>query len=827
MNRIQYYVLKYKPYLVGVFCFSMLFVVWWLGVQLGYSTLMSLLTGIGVFLMSSSLYVLLLHRGDAQYQDLELLLRDDADQAVLNASPGDREEISLLRERLLQSIARLCAGTRGRRSRNALYALSWYLVIGQPASGKSSLLLQSGLHFPYAEREGMRTAGLGGTRNCDWFFSAEAVLLDTAGRYMGSPEEAGRWRGFLALLRQHRPQKPLNGLIVTVSLDDLLNGTPLQCEQLAKRLRERVQEAQALLELTLPIYLVFTKCDLLPGFSEFYRRGQGAGQESVLGATFPHADYVEENWHVRFSQALETWVDHWQGVAAEQLVQQDIRVTREDPTVYRFPLELKALKPVLCRFVAALLQANPYQQAALLRGFYFTSALDAQCLDLGAHARSVGQRFALNPPQASVGSAAQPQSLFIQSLFQKVIIPDQHLVALYSRNRREDRRVRGWRIGGAAWALTVCGAWGVAYWQNTSAIAALSLDLVVATERDAAQPGAYAAWQRLDRLRESAAQYHSQHQEAGVPWSLRLGLYQGRVIEPRVRERYFAELQQVMLSPTGDNLTRSLTLLPTIKVYQRNDKSQHPVTGIDSVEPRALPQDNRASSIAQFGKTTLETYQMLSKSREGKGDPAFLKQALPDYWYPTIARHVGVSSGRGQSEAPDYLYAGRQIAFYSEQINEPDAPRIMGNAFLVSSSRNYINSLLAQSLRAIETITLESDTLFAFGRADLQSLQESGRQQLSQIAAKLLNTPNVGTVVITGHADQIGDADSNLRVSRQRAETIKTYLVGKGVPQELVTALGEGSLRPLVRCDTALPRADLISCLEPNRRVEIEVRAQP
>ena len=312
-----------------------------------------------------------------------------------------------------------------------------------------------------------------------------------------------------------------------------------------------------------------------------------------------------------------------------------------------------------------------------------------------------------------------------------------------------------------------------------------------------------------------------------MPWALRLGLYQGWLIEPEVREHYFAELERVMLTPAAENLTRSLSLLPTLKVYQRTTQDKHPVTGIDSVEPRALPQDNRASSIAQFGKTTLETYQMLAKSGQGTADPLLLKQTLPDFWYPSIARHLVTQAGAVQPETVDYLYAGRQIAFYIEQINEPDVPRIMDNAFLVSSSRNYINSLLVQSLRAIETITLESDTLFSFGRADLQSLKDGGRLQLSQIAAKLLNTPNVGTIVIAGHADQIGDAESNLRVSRQRAETIKTYLVGKGVPQELVTAIGEGSRRPLVRCESALPRAELIKCLEPNRRVEIEVRAQP
>lgn len=95
---------------------------------------------------------------------------------------------------------------------------------------------------------------------------------------------------------------------------------------------------------------------------------------------------------------------------------------------------------------------------------------------------------------------------------------------------------------------------------------------------------------------------------------------------------------------------------------------------------------------------------------------------------------------------------------------------------------------------------------------------------MSRIASKLLATPDLGRIVITGHADQLGDPQGNLAVSRQRAQTVRTYLIGKGVPSERVSARGEGSRKPLVNCDMQQPRAQLIKCLEPNRRVEIEVR---
>ena len=824
MNKIKYYFLRYQPYILGVCFFLTIFVVWGIGRAFDFSSLNSLLTGIGVFLVLSAGYVLLLYRGVSRHHNLEGLLREDADQAVLNASPADREEVSLLRERLLQSIERLHSNKpRGSNAKDALYALPWYLVVGQPAAGKSTMLYQSGLNFPYAEREGVRVAGLGGTRNCDWFFSSEAVLLDTAGRYMNNQEEAGKWRAFLQLLRQHRQRRPLNGLIVTVSIHDILQTSLEDQERIAKRLRERIQETHALLEVRLPVYLVFTKCDLVPGFTPFYRQLDETARGEVMGKTFSHKGYEQADWGQRFGAAMDELVSYWQQVASQQLVTQDIQITRQDSAVYRFPLELAALKPRLQLFVDALLRANPYQHAELLRGFYFTSALDADQPESGGHARQVTERFSLEGEREIANGNAQPRPLFINSLFRKVIIPDQHLVALYTTNHRERRRKAAWIGGAGLVAVLLCSLLSWSYINNRNTLQTLSAELTQAAADDRSTSGQYTDWQTLDRLRFWTAHYYARHHDEGVPLRMRLGLYQGHKIEPMVRSQYFDRLETVMLKPTADNLTRSLYLLTTLKVYQRNAKELMPVTGVDSVEPKALPNDNRAQSIATFGKATLDTYVMLSRAQREKADPAFLKAKIPDYWYPAIARQVG--STAVASTHQDYEFASRQINFYSDQIHEPDVPRILDNAFLISSSRNYINSLLTQSLRSIETITLESDTLFAFGRADFQSLKNEGQGQLSAIAGKLLSTPNIGKIIIAGHADQLGDPQGNLQVSKQRAQTIKTYLVGKGVPGELVDAVGEGSNKPLVKCDMQQPRAQLIHCLEPNRRVEIEVRA--
>ena len=86
------------------------------------------------------------------------------------------------------------------------------MVIGNPAAGKSSAIYHSGLNFPFEEiHRKTVSAGLSGTRNCDWFFSTDGVLLDTAGRYSVYSEDHSEWLGFLNILKRVVPKHQLMG----------------------------------------------------------------------------------------------------------------------------------------------------------------------------------------------------------------------------------------------------------------------------------------------------------------------------------------------------------------------------------------------------------------------------------------------------------------------------------------------------------------------------------------------------------------------------------------------------------------------------------------
>ncbi|HUE11625.1 MAG TPA: type VI secretion system membrane subunit TssM, partial [Steroidobacteraceae bacterium] len=187
------------------------------------------------------------------------------------ASGASREAVQL-RERFEEAIATLKKTQPGGRS---LYDLPWYVIIGPPGSGKTTALINSGLKFPLEQRFGKEALrGVGGTRNCDWWFTDEAVLLDTAGRYttQDSDEAADSagWGEFLGLLTKYRKRRPLNGVIVTLSAEDLMKHTSVERETNVTTVRRRLDELNRHLKVRLPVYLMVTKCDLISGFSEYF-----------------------------------------------------------------------------------------------------------------------------------------------------------------------------------------------------------------------------------------------------------------------------------------------------------------------------------------------------------------------------------------------------------------------------------------------------------------------------------------------------------------------------------------------------------------------------
>ncbi|NTV94876.1 MAG: OmpA family protein [Thiobacillus sp.] len=127
---------------------------------------------------------------------------------------------------------------------------------------------------------------------------------------------------------------------------------------------------------------------------------------------------------------------------------------------------------------------------------------------------------------------------------------------------------------------------------------------------------------------------------------------------------------------------------------------------------------------------------------------------------------------------------------------------------------------------AADKIVLSGDTLFKSGKSGIKDLSKEGKKRLDEVAAKLKSLGEIEQIRIVGHADVTGKAAANQKLSENRAKAVKSYLVAKGVKPNVIITSGVGDTQPVVQCDMKLAKTELIACLEPNRRVEIEVTAK-
>lgn len=382
----------------------------------------------------------------------------DAEQAVL--SQKLRDALKTLQR------AQLAKGQR-------LYQLPWYVIIGAPGSGKTTALKNSGLRFPLESQLGDNPVqGAGGTRYCDWWFTDEAILLDTAGRYttQDNPKEsAGRaWLGFLAALKKSRPKRPLNGIIVAVSVLDVLSKTSTQQAMQATAIKRRIQELNNHLDMDLPVYVVFTKCDLIAGFNEFFADLEKEEREQVWGISFPLGKPAATG------AALESFPGQFEALLTRANDRLLHRLSAEPDAnrralIFEFPRQMLSLQDKLHVFLKDIFIPNQFEQPSLLRGVYFVS---------GTQTGNPGQWVSgvlppsLCAPAISAAATAAPKSFFLAQLLQQVIFGEAHLA---SSNLKAERRFR-WAYAAtlAAVCLAFVGsatAWFVSHRGNTAYLA--------------------------------------------------------------------------------------------------------------------------------------------------------------------------------------------------------------------------------------------------------------------------------------------------------------------------------------------------------------------
>ena len=253
-----------------------------------------------------------------------------------------------------------------------IYDLPWLLLIGEPQSGKTTTLRESGLDFPLGKDS---LSGGGGTVNCDWWFTNEAVILDTAGRFtmpVDTAPDREEWHSFLKLLANRRPRCPINGVIVTIPATSLLQDSPEAVKNKALTIREKLQELVAVLGVEFPVYIMVSKLDLVYGFAEFCASLSGEERKQALGwnRQIMTAEAFKQDEFNTFFAALVNRLKEW---ARRRL--REVNPGSESDRVYAFSGEFNRLKDALAGYLSLIFRPDRYHASLLLRGCFFSSGL--------------------------------------------------------------------------------------------------------------------------------------------------------------------------------------------------------------------------------------------------------------------------------------------------------------------------------------------------------------------------------------------------------------------------------------------------------------------
>ncbi|MBB5211400.1 type VI secretion system membrane subunit TssM [Microbulbifer hydrolyticus] len=500
------------------------------------------------------------------------------DEEVDPDQERSQEELQALADRFREAMQVLRkARFRSQRGQLSLYQLPWYIIIGPPGSGKTTALVNSGLEFPLAQSHGKEAlGGVGGTRNCDWWFTNDAVLIDTAGRYTTQDShrvyDNSAWRAFLSLLQKYRRRRPINGVLVAISLQDLMVQTGEQRAHQAKTIRARINELQQKLGVRFPIYLTFTKCDLVAGFSEFFDNLSQAEREQVWGVSFP------EELRVGDGAPLEEFSAEFRALISRLNQRVLWRIHHERNLEKRallqgFPARMESLQGVITEFVHQTFGANRYDTVPMVRGVYFTSGTQ-EGSPIDRMMASISSDFGLERDMGKKFQGAG-KSYFLHRLLKDVVFPEAELVGV----NRQFERATHW-VRGSVYAASVCmlvaalTLWTGSITQNKLYMGEVEENLNAfkqyQRESDGRPIGPVDALALLDPLYTASTVYQKEEH----PWLNNMGLYDDRVDEA-ADALYREKLNEIFLPALQQELERKLArldsadaeLTPTLKTY--------------------------------------------------------------------------------------------------------------------------------------------------------------------------------------------------------------------------------------------------------------------
>ncbi|WP_322088386.1 type VI secretion system membrane subunit TssM [Burkholderia sp. BCC1999] len=498
------------------------------------------------------------------------------------------------------------------KGRQALYQLPWYLVLGQENSGKTSFVNRSGQSFSLT---GEMKAGSRRLQDdpdklyaIDWWMGDQAILIDPPGELISQPRiepiatpgdaenesapvlparlarhgalpediHARLWDSFVGWLGRNRSRRPLNGVVLMVSLETLAHQAPSDRKALAAVLRARLAELSRQLGTRPPLYVVLSKFDLLEGFETLFARLPKSVREDLFGFSFT-LDAIQryDAWLDELGTNYDAFLDRLNEQVFDSLA--DLPDVAQREALYSLTRQLSGLRPLLLSFLADVLGSDRYVTPALPRGVFFSSVYQQGVLN-NAFLTTASQTYALHGPVNYMQPSGRSLVYFAQHLFQRVIYPESGLAGDNPRVIAEKKHALTLRFGVASLgSALVIGAWYHYYAMNLDkALSVLERSRAFSTRAvdGTLDPTGRNLLQPLDQIGSVVAVYGN-YRDAW-PVVADLGLYQGRTIGPKVDQAYLTLLSQRFLPALASGVMKELdgagtdsdTQLAALRVYR-------------------------------------------------------------------------------------------------------------------------------------------------------------------------------------------------------------------------------------------------------------------
>lgn len=445
-------------------------------------------------------------------------------------------------------------------NRRYLWQLPWYMVIGPVSSGKSTLLREgfpSDVIYTPETLRGVEYRPLIMPRvgNQAIIFDIDGVLTAPSADDLLHRRLREHWLGWLT---QTRARQPLNGLILTLDLPDLLTADKFRRESLLQGLRQQLQEIRQCLHCRLPVYIVLTRLDLLSGFAALFHARDKKDRDAILGVTFTRRAHENDDWRSELNAFWLAWGQQINLALADLMLTQSNSAQRS--ALFSFSRQMQGAGDILSALLAGLLDGE--NMDVMLRGVYLTSSLQRGQVD-DIFTQSAARQYGLCNSSLATWPLVETAPYFTRRLFPEALLAEPNLAdenSVWLGHSR--RRLTAFSACSAVAVVLLAGGWHHYYnknWQSGVDVLKQARAFMDVPPPQGTDEFGNLQLPLLNPVRDATLAY-GDYRDHG--FLADMGLYQGTRVGPYVEQTYIQLLEQRYLPALFNGLVRDLNNAP-------------------------------------------------------------------------------------------------------------------------------------------------------------------------------------------------------------------------------------------------------------------------